>query len=386
MDASSLGGTPATGGATLRWHNSKDTQLAAQRFQQALNHHKRELTNLLNLRAEYSVLDEQLQTLPHAISHQVMVPVGSQAIFPGRLVKTNEITVLLGDNYFAKCSAHHARSIVSRRLDVIERKIAAAEKQVRELELRVAHALEMSSNDRVCEIIEPYQMDDDAERSKDASGAVAAASASDVDVEEERSNIEETEARLRFLFGNEDEWMDDEEGSSGGSQEEQAAADEHYGSRRGGARAGDDDNGDDDDDDDDDDEGDDDGDDDDAEVDSGVDVHYLADFTSSVQSRRAQSSDALASPKPSPIVTNPAQLYDLMYSSAPSQAAAAPVGRSSQASASHQREAFQSSAAPARQASASASGGAAVANAAFTGRIVEQIDPVRIPPRFPEPA
>ena len=95
------------------------------------------LTNLMNLRSEYAVLGEQLLLLPQSIAHHIMVPVGTQALFPGKLVKTNEVTVLLGDNYFVKCSSHHARTIVIRRLEVIERKISAAEKQVHEFQLRV---------------------------------------------------------------------------------------------------------------------------------------------------------------------------------------------------------------------------------------------------------
>jgi len=137
MDKPPLGGTPVPGGGTVRWHDSKETQLVVKRFQQAVDHHQRELTNLMNLRSEYAVLGEQLLLLPQSIAHHIMVPVGTQALFPGKLVKTNEVTVLLGDNYFVKCSSHHARTIVIRRLEVIERKISAAEKQVHEFQLRV---------------------------------------------------------------------------------------------------------------------------------------------------------------------------------------------------------------------------------------------------------
>lgn len=34
---------------------------------------------------------------------------------PGKLVHTNEITVLLGDNWFAKCSAKQAQKLVEHR-------------------------------------------------------------------------------------------------------------------------------------------------------------------------------------------------------------------------------------------------------------------------------
>ncbi|XP_015745148.1 unconventional prefoldin RPB5 interactor 1 [Python bivittatus] len=44
-----------------------------------------------------------------------MVPFGPLAFMPGRLVHTNEITVLLGDNWFAKCSAKQASGLVEHR-------------------------------------------------------------------------------------------------------------------------------------------------------------------------------------------------------------------------------------------------------------------------------
>jgi hypothetical protein len=44
------------------------------------------------------------------------VPIGPLAFFPGKLVHTNEITVLLGDNYFIKCTAARAAEIATRRI------------------------------------------------------------------------------------------------------------------------------------------------------------------------------------------------------------------------------------------------------------------------------
>lgn len=43
------------------------------------------------------------------------MPFGSVAFMPGKLVHTNEIMVLLGDNWFAERSASQALEIVARR-------------------------------------------------------------------------------------------------------------------------------------------------------------------------------------------------------------------------------------------------------------------------------
>lgn len=44
------------------------------------------------------------------------VPFGPMAFMPGKLVHSNEVTVLLGDNWFAKCSAKQAEKIVDHRM------------------------------------------------------------------------------------------------------------------------------------------------------------------------------------------------------------------------------------------------------------------------------
>lgn len=46
----------------------------------------------------------------------VQVPFGPLAFMPGKLVHTNEVTVLLGDNWFTKCSAKQAQKIVDHRM------------------------------------------------------------------------------------------------------------------------------------------------------------------------------------------------------------------------------------------------------------------------------
>jgi prefoldin alpha subunit len=369
MNFAAAAGTPVVGGGTVRWHNSKDTQLATKRFRQALDHHQRDLRNLIHLRSEYTTLDEQLQVLPQSISHQIMVPFTSQAILPAKLVKTNEVTVLLGDNYFAKCSAHHARSIVRRRLDVVERKISEAEKQVHEMRLRLQHSLEMSSSEGVCEIMEPYQSDDstDGAKGSDRISGANLGSVGGVEEEEEeenRSNIEETEARLRFLFGNEDEWVNDEEeeeqdddnGSSSSIEDNQVLADGLPAAEADQGSIGEEEEN--------------------EEMPSGVEASYLADFNASVQSRRSSAVAPPASSAPNPIVTHPGQLYDMLFgSTSPQQKAAA--GSSSHVDTPKYQTAPRSVVVQHGPVAAASSGTAAVVNTAFTGRVVEKNEAVR---------
>ncbi|KAH9368297.1 hypothetical protein HPB48_008037 [Haemaphysalis longicornis] len=66
---------------------------------------------------DYEALSERLRTLPDRVSHEVMVPINSLAFMPGRIVHTNEVLVLLGDNWFAERSASQALAIAQRRAD-----------------------------------------------------------------------------------------------------------------------------------------------------------------------------------------------------------------------------------------------------------------------------
>ena len=64
------------------------------------------------------------------------------AFVPGELVHTNELMVLLGDNYFAERSSAQAAEIVQRRVDVIDDIIRRTERKVQDLAARDAFSYE----------------------------------------------------------------------------------------------------------------------------------------------------------------------------------------------------------------------------------------------------
>ena len=65
---------------------------------------------------DYTKLKSVLSTLNEKTSHKTMVPLGSKAYMEGTLVHTNEIMVLLGDNWFAERSTSQASEICDRRI------------------------------------------------------------------------------------------------------------------------------------------------------------------------------------------------------------------------------------------------------------------------------
>ncbi|XP_053460003.1 unconventional prefoldin RPB5 interactor 1 isoform X2 [Nycticebus coucang] len=101
-----------------------------------------------------------------------MVPFGPFAFMPGKLVHTNEVTVLLGDNWFAKCSAKQAAGLVEHRKEHVRKTIDDLKKVMKNFESRV-------------------QFTEDLQKMSDAAGDI-------VDIREEIKNDFEFKAKHRI--------------------------------------------------------------------------------------------------------------------------------------------------------------------------------------------
>lgn len=119
------------------------------RFQEenrkALLERQQRLNTCEKYKQDYEKLEELLKTLPNRTTHEVMVPIGSVAFMPGKLVHTNEITVLLGDNWFAERSASQALKIVERRKKYVEDNIAGIDKDIKSFDARLKFAADIQS-------------------------------------------------------------------------------------------------------------------------------------------------------------------------------------------------------------------------------------------------
>ncbi|KAI3371547.1 hypothetical protein L3Q82_024126, partial [Scortum barcoo] len=115
---------------------------------------------------DYEALKERLQTLPDQLSYDIMVPFGRLAFMPGRLVHTNEVTVLLGDNWFAKCSTKQAQKLIDHRMKYVKSELDGLTKTMKNFEARVGFAkgLENISDNKgdYVDIREEAGNDDDA--------------------------------------------------------------------------------------------------------------------------------------------------------------------------------------------------------------------------------
>lgn len=87
------------------------------------------INNWQKFKDDYLNLKSRLDTLPHELRYQVTVPISKVAFMQGRLVNTNEILVLLGDNWFVEKSAKQACDVIDRRLININKFLEDLEKE-----------------------------------------------------------------------------------------------------------------------------------------------------------------------------------------------------------------------------------------------------------------
>jgi len=106
---------------------------------------------------EYKTLKHKLSTITDKTHYNVMVPFGGKkAFFEGQLVHTNEIMVLLGDNWFVERSAKDASEICQRRLDRCEEMLENLEKENKLFKSWLNEADQLGQDENLLEIREPY--------------------------------------------------------------------------------------------------------------------------------------------------------------------------------------------------------------------------------------
>jgi len=141
-----------------------------QHFKETVAHHRRNIEKYESQMKQYNELVETLTTLPHKLSHEIMVPLGSQGMgfIPGKIVHTNEVIILAGAKYFFKTSAHHAVQMIQRRITKTKENINAERDEMQKLFHRVGLTQQLEALQReydeegITEIREEY--DEEAEK------------------------------------------------------------------------------------------------------------------------------------------------------------------------------------------------------------------------------
>ncbi|KAG1294405.1 hypothetical protein G6F60_002858 [Rhizopus arrhizus] len=89
-----------------------------------------------NYKQDYDALEALLTTLPETTTKTAMIPMGKLAFMPGKLIHTNEILVLLGDQYYVERSAKQAIEILGRRKEHVAENLNLVEAEINSLKAK----------------------------------------------------------------------------------------------------------------------------------------------------------------------------------------------------------------------------------------------------------
>ncbi|XP_049415276.1 uncharacterized protein LOC125878020 isoform X2 [Solanum stenotomum] len=111
----------------------EEAQKAAKRVEETISERQKQLDQLRDFAADNNTLINLVQRLPDELHHDIMVPFGKAAFFPGRLIHTNEFLVLLGEGHYAERTAKQTVEIMNRRGKALEVQVESVKALMQDL-------------------------------------------------------------------------------------------------------------------------------------------------------------------------------------------------------------------------------------------------------------
>ncbi|XVE49951.1 hypothetical protein DITRI_Ditri01bG0123100 [Diplodiscus trichospermus] len=144
---------------------AEEAQKAAKRVEETLSENQIEMNQLREFIADNTSLINLVQKLPDELHHDIMVPFGKAAFFPGRLIHTNEFLVLLGENYYAERTVKQTVEILNRRGKSLESKVDSLKAVMQDLRAEVSFFDSTASEvaEGLVEIREEYEEENSSE-------------------------------------------------------------------------------------------------------------------------------------------------------------------------------------------------------------------------------
>ncbi|XP_076945986.1 uncharacterized protein LOC143617249 isoform X2 [Bidens hawaiensis] len=141
----------------------EDTQRASVHVQEVISERQKEVQQLQSFLNDNTSLVNLVKKLPDQLHHDIMVPFGKAAFFPGRLIHTNELMVLLGEGYYAERTAKQTVEILKRRGKNLESQIDTVNAFIKDLKFEASFFDETATEaaEGIVEIREEY-VDDEA--------------------------------------------------------------------------------------------------------------------------------------------------------------------------------------------------------------------------------
>ncbi|KAL7215941.1 hypothetical protein ACSBR1_027983 [Camellia fascicularis] len=111
----------------------EEAHKASKLVQDTIADRHKDLDQLREFRDDNTSLINLVQKLPEELHHDIMVPFGKAAFFPGRLIHTNEFLVLLGEGYYADRTSKQTIDILKRREKSLESQVESLKAAMQDL-------------------------------------------------------------------------------------------------------------------------------------------------------------------------------------------------------------------------------------------------------------
>ncbi|GAV80591.1 Prefoldin domain-containing protein [Cephalotus follicularis] len=147
--------------------------MASKRVEFTIGEKREELNRLNDFVADNTNLINLVQKLPDHLHHDIMVPFGKAAFFPGRLIHTNEFLVLLGDGYYADQTCKQTVDILKRRGKMLQSQVDSLNAVMQDLKAEASFfdTTAFEAAEGLVEIREDYAEENSTERAHE-SGAL----------------------------------------------------------------------------------------------------------------------------------------------------------------------------------------------------------------------
>ncbi|CAM8957417.1 unnamed protein product [Rhodiola kirilowii] len=145
--------------------SQEEAQGAARYVEEAIAERTKELDRLRSFVDDNSGLVKLVQRLPDQLHHDIMVPFGKGAFFPGRLIHTNEFLVLLGEGYYADRTSKQTVDILNRRGKELDSQVESLKAMIKDLKAEALFFGDTATEaaEGVVEIREEYVKEDPTE-------------------------------------------------------------------------------------------------------------------------------------------------------------------------------------------------------------------------------
>ncbi|CAN8295739.1 unnamed protein product [Cochlearia groenlandica] len=143
--------------------SEEEAKKAASYVEEKIGEKREEMNRLQQFVDENESLVNLVKTLPDKLHHNVMVPFGKLAFFPGRLIHTNECLVLLGENYYTDRTSKQTVEFLRRRDKTLQTQIHSLKAEIKDFQTEASFFTATASEaaEGLVEIREDYEEEEE---------------------------------------------------------------------------------------------------------------------------------------------------------------------------------------------------------------------------------